>query len=266
MYSGTIVPLVTPLDADGVVERSGVERLVDYVRPAVTGLMPALSSGEGERLTDRQWHDMVEATVACARGLPVLAGILRPRTEQVVELARHARTLGADAVVVSAPFGAGVGQEEIYSHYATVREAVDIPLFVYNEAAKSGNDIELDTLLRIFRLPGVVGIKESSGDPALTRRIVEADHRVPVFEGWENLLLEATGVAGFIGPLANLEPAVCTAMLTAPSPGRQHEIDVLSKRFGIFEDDWYRHVKAELHARGVIDSAATVGQIEERGR
>jgi 4-hydroxy-tetrahydrodipicolinate synthase len=262
MYSGTIVPLITPLRPDGVVDRSSVDTLVDYVRDGVTALMPALSSGEGEKLSARQWQDVVEATIGCARGLPVLAGILLPETGQVVERARLARTLGADAVVVSTPFGAGVGQEEIYRHYATLRESVDIPLFVYNEAEKSGNHVELATLLRIFRLPDVVGIKESSGDPALTRRVVAADHEVPVFEGWENLMLEARGVAGFIGPLANLEPALCTAMLAEPTPARQHEIDELSKRFGIFEDDWYRHVKAELHARGVIAGPATVRERE----
>ncbi len=257
MYSGTIVPLVTPLSPDGAVDQSGVDRLVDHIRAGVTALMPALSSGEGEKLSARQWHDVVEATVTAARGLPVLAGILQPETGQVVERARLARTLGADAVVVSTPFGEGVGQEEIYRHYATLRESVDIPLFVYNEAEKSGNHIELETLLRIFALPDVVGIKESSGDPVLTRRIVAADHDVPVFEGWENLMLEARGVAGFIGPLANLEPALCTAMLADPTPARQQEIDEVSKRLGIFEDDWYRHVKAELLARGVIGCAAT---------
>jgi len=257
MYSGTIVPLITPLAPDGAVDKSGVDRLVEYVHDGVTALMPALSSGEGEHLTARQWHDVVEATVACARGLPVLAGILAPTTDLVVGRARLARELGAAAVVVSTPFGAGVSQEEILAHYTTLRAAVDIPLFVYNEAEKSGNHIELETLLAIFALPGVVGIKESSGDPALTRRIVEADHDVPVFEGWENLMLEARGVAGFIGPLANLEPALCTAMLADPTAERQQEIDEVSKRLGIFEDDWYRHVKDELLARGVIGCAAT---------
>lgn len=263
MYSGTIVPLITPLDAGGAVDRSSVDRLVDYVHRDVTGLMPTLSSGEGEKLSDAQWRDMVEATVAHARGLPVLAGILRPHTDQVVELARLARELGADAVVVSTPFGPDISQDEIYRHYQVLRDAVDIPLFIYNEAAKSGNSIELDTLLRIFRLPGVVGIKESSGSAELTRRIAEADHDIPVFEGWENLILEARGVAGFIGPLANLEPAICTAMLNEPTLERQQEIDELSKRFGIFEDDWYRHAKVELVARDVISGAYTVDGIRE---
>lgn len=264
MYSGTIVPLITPLDEGGVVDQSSVDRLVDHVRDEVTALMPTLSSGEGDKLSARQWCDMVVATLACARGLPVLAGILLPQTREVVERARLARSLGVAAVVVSTPFDPDLDQDQIYRHYERVREAVDIPLFVYNEAAKSGNTVELETLLRIFRLPGVVGVKESSGDAALTRDIVAADHDVPVFEGWENLMLEARGVAGFIGPLANIEPGICTAMLDEPSAERQHEIDELSTRFGIFEDDWYRHVKAELRTRGIIGCAATVEEVGEQ--
>lgn len=264
MYSGTIVPLVTPLDASGVVSRSDVDSLVDYVRDDVTGLMPTLSTGEGEKLSERQWRDMVEATVAHARGLPVLAGILLPETGQVVRRARLAAELGVDAMVVSTPFDPNLSQDEIYRHYEILREAVDVPLFVYNEAEKSGNDIELETLLRIFRLPDVVGIKESSGSAEVTRRLVEADHQVPVFEGWENLILEARGITGFIGPLANLEPGVCTRMLADPSPERQHEIDELCKRFGLFDDDWYRSVKKELSSRGVIRGVYTVDEIGER--
>jgi len=264
MYTGTIVPLVTPLDADGTVNESDVDRLVGYVHRDVTALMPALSSGEGERLTDRQWHDMVAATVAHSHGLPVLAGILTPQTGQVLARALLAGRLGATAVVVGSPFGADVTQAEILRHFRVVRDSIDLDLFVYNESSKSGNTIDPDTLLRILALPGVVGIKESSGSVDLTRRLLAADHAVPVFQGWENLLLAARGVAGLIGPLANLEPAACTALLADPNQARQHEIDVLCKRYGIFTDDWYRRVKEELHSRGVIGSAYVVGEIQER--
>ncbi|MGH3761440.1 dihydrodipicolinate synthase family protein [Actinophytocola sp.] len=264
MYAGTIVPLVTPLGADGAVSESDVDSLVGYVHRDVTALMPALSSGEGEKLSERQWHDAVAATVAHSRGLPVLAGILLPETGQVVRRARLAERLGASAVVVGAPFGADVTQAEILRHYQVLRDSLDVALFVYNESIKSANTIEPETLLRILDLPGVVGIKESSGSVDVTRRLLAADHAVPVFEGWENLLLEARGVAGLIGPLANLEPAACNAMLADPCPERQDEIDELCKRFGIFTDDWYRCVKEELHTRGVIGSAYTVDEIRER--
>jgi 4-hydroxy-tetrahydrodipicolinate synthase len=141
-----------------------------------------------------------------------------------------------------------------------LRASVDVPIFVYNETAVSGNAIELETLVRICGLPGVVGIKESSGSPAFTRQLVTAGTGVPVFEGWENLLLESAGVAGFIGPLASLEPGLCNRMLAAPSAELQKEIDEQCERLGIFRDDWYRWVKKALHERGILSSDLVVDE------
>ncbi len=261
MYSGTIVPLVTPLDASDAVSHSGVDRLIESVHGEVTALMPTLSSGEGWLLTERQWTDMVSFTRKYSRGLPVLAGVQLATTAEVVDRARAAVTLGADGVVVTTPFRAELSQEEIYQHYRTLRESVAVPLFLYNESALSGNQIEVDTLRRICELPDVVGIKESSGSAELTREIVAALPGVPVFEGWENLLIHADGVAGFIGPLANLEPALCNAMLAGPTPTLQAAIDTACKRYGLFRDDWYRWVKRELHRRGVLGTDVVVQQV-----
>ncbi|KAA2258721.1 dihydrodipicolinate synthase family protein [Solihabitans fulvus] len=262
-YKGTIVPLVTPLDAGGAVSEKSVDRLIEEIGDEVTGLMPALSSGEGWKLTEQQWIDVVSYTIRHSRGLPVLAGVQLPDTASVIARARTAVDLGVDAIVVSTPFGGDVTQDEIVEHYRAVREAVGVGIFVYNEEAVSGNRAELDTLLRVCRLPGIVGIKESSGSTEFTRALLAAEPGVPVFEGWENLLIDTVGVQGFIGPLANLEPAVCNAMLAEPTKQRQEEIDDLCRRFGIFEDTWYKPVKAELVRRGVIETDLTAG--EEQG-
>ncbi|MFE2012720.1 dihydrodipicolinate synthase family protein [Streptomyces sp. NPDC059491] len=257
-YSGTIVPLITPLDEHGTVDERSVARLVDHVRAEVSGLMPALTSGEGWALDARQWHDVVAYTVEHADGLPVLAGIQLPDTDAVIERARTAAALGADAVVVTTPFGADVTQDAIVAHYRSIRAALDLPVFLYNEEALSGNRIAFETLLRICKeIPGIVGIKESSGDAAFTREMAEAGTGIPVFEGWENLLVDARGIQGFIGPLANLEPGLCNAMLVDPTPDRQAEINTVCERYGVFRDDWYRWVKKELHRRGVISSPTT---------
>lgn len=261
MYSGTIVPLVTPLDVNGMVSRSSVDRLIESVHGEVTALMPALSSGEGWLLSERQWTDMVSFTRKYSHGLPVLAGVQLATTAEVVERARAAAVLGADGVVVTTPFRDELSQEEIYQHFRTLRESMAVPLFLYNESTLSGNQIEVDTLCRICELPAVVGIKESSGSAELTREIVAALPGVPVFEGWENLLVHADGVAGFIGPLANLEPALCNAMLAEPTPALQAAIDAACERYGLFRDDWYRWVKRILHRRGVLNTDAVVQKV-----
>lgn len=259
MYSGTIVPLITPFEEDRTVSEKSVAQLVESIRDEVSGLMPALTSGEGWKLDAQQWHDVVAHTVQHSTGLPVLAGIQLPDTASVIERARTAADIGVDAVVVTTPFGKTVTQDDILDHYRALRAAVPTPIFLYNEEALSGNRIEFETLLRICEIPGIVGIKESSGDPAFTRKMAEADTGIPVFEGWENLLVDAKGVDGFIGPLANLEPALSNAMLADPTPERQAEINAVCERYGVFLDDWYRWVKKELHTRGVITSDTILG-------
>lgn len=258
MYSGTIVPLVTPFDDADNVSEACVARLIESVRGEVTALMPTLSTGEGWALTEQQWEQMISATRAHSGGLPVLAGIQLPTTAAVVRRAGRAAALGVDAVVVTTPFGEDVTQDRIYDHFAVLRSTVSVPLFIYNEAAISGNHIEPATLVKICRWPEIVGIKESSGKPELTRRIVAELPETPIFEGWENLLLEARGVAGFIGPLANLEPALCNAMLADLTAAHQAQIDDACARYGVLTEDWYRPVKAELVRRGVIDSDRVV--------
>jgi 4-hydroxy-tetrahydrodipicolinate synthase len=259
LRGGVIVPLVTPLDAAGEVAVADVARLIGSVRDHVTALMPTLSSGEGWLLTERQWTAMVAATVRHAAGLPVIAGVQLPDTEAVVRRVRAAAGLGADAVAVTTPFRAGVSQKRIVEHFRTVL-ATGVPVLLYNEVALSGNHVERDTLLQLARLPGVIGIKESSGDPAFTRDLVAAEPGVPVFEGWENLLSQAGGVHGFIGPLANLEPALCADLLREPVAHRQHAVDAACDAYGILRDDWYRWVKHELVARGIIGTAITAAQ------
>jgi 4-hydroxy-tetrahydrodipicolinate synthase len=258
MYRGVIVPLVTPVTAAGEVCRASVEGLVDSVRPVATALMPALSSGEGWRLTARQWHDMVLHTRRCARGLPVLAGIALPTTAGVIERAALARALEVDALVVPPPFGAALPQGEIRGHYRAIRWATGQPLFLYNAPQLSGTAMTLETMVALSRdeTAGVVGIKDSGSVPAETRALVAAATGVPIFQGWEPLCQATTpGVHGYILPLSNLEPALCRSMLESPSPHWQAEIDRQCAQHDLLGDEWYLGIKRELQRRGVIGEA-----------
>jgi 4-hydroxy-tetrahydrodipicolinate synthase len=253
MYRGVIVPLVTPVTPGGDVCTASVERLIESVRPSVTGLIPALSSGEGWRLTLGQWRDMVQATLRFAGGLPVLAGIELPTTRVTIERARLARQLGVAAVVVPAPFGRDVPAEQIRAHYHAIWQEAGLPLFLYNEPKLTGTLLEVQLLVELCRSGAVVGVKDSSGSAELTRALVEARTGVPVFQGWEHLCRATTpGVDGYILPLANLEPALCRAMLEAPSDVLQAEIDHCCATHDLLGEQWYRGLKRELQHRGVL--------------
>ncbi|MGW6390376.1 dihydrodipicolinate synthase family protein [Streptomyces sp. NPDC055103] len=264
MNQGVIAALVTPLSETGEVSEDGVARLLDTLRPHVDALLPNLSTGEGRWLTDRQWEDMLGATVKHAGELPVLAGVLRPTTEQVLERARVAADLGAHALVATGPYGTGVTQGEIYRHFADLAEHGGLPVVVYHGTEVAGSCADFDTLLRICEIPSVVGVKDSSGSSAFTRRLVEARPGARVLAGLEHLLLESGPVDGYVVALANVEPALCADLFAGRLANAEEVLADACARYGLEKDDWYRWVKTALYRSGVLetDRTADTGEVD----
>ncbi|MEU7027029.1 dihydrodipicolinate synthase family protein [Streptomyces sp. NPDC015232] len=264
MFQGVIAALVTPLSETGEVSESGVARLLDTVRPHVDALLPNLSTGEGRLLSDRQWEDMLTATVKHAGGLPVLAGVLRPTTEGVLERARVAADLGATGLVSTTPYGADVTQDRIFGHFAELDARAGLPVVAYHGTEVAGNCADFDTLLRICELPSVVGVKDSSGSSAFTRRLVAAKPGARVYAGLEHLLLESGAVDGYVVALANLEPKLCADLFAGRLDDPAVPLAEAVERYGLEEDDWYVRVKTALHERGVLETDRTVDHGEDR--
>lgn len=250
MYNGIIAPLVTPIDEQGNVCQKSVKNLIDYLSSHVQGIMPALSSGEGWKLSKQQWLDMVLFSKQYADNLPVLAGLLAKNTEDVIDRLQLIEKSDIDAVVISTPFQKDISQQEIWEHYRQIRQATNIPLFIYNEKEISGNEIEFDTLTKIFSLEGVVGIKESSGSIELTKSLISANY--PVFQGWENLCYVSRNCQGYILPLANLEPRLCWEMFDHPTEDKQAQIDSFCQTYDLFSFTWFAFLKKELFRREII--------------
>jgi 4-hydroxy-tetrahydrodipicolinate synthase len=232
--------------------------MIAMIAPHVAALVPALSTGEGWALDPSQWHDMVGYTVHHSHGLPVLAGILCATTAEVVDRAGMAAALGAAAVVASTPFGPDVAQEQMYAHYADLAAASPVPVVVYHESAVSGNALELDTILRICRIPGIVAVKDSGGDSEATRRLVAARPGVAVWQGREQLIRPGSRVDGYVIALANVAPRLCARLWPEPSPDTTERAAEACRRYGLFDDDWYRKVKTWLHASGIIANARPI--------
>ncbi|MFH9659550.1 dihydrodipicolinate synthase family protein [Streptomyces sp. NPDC017248] len=265
MFQGVIAALVTPLSETDGVSESGVARLLDTVRPHADALLPNLSTGEGRRLSDRQWEDMLTATVKHSGGLPVLAGVLRPTTGRVLERARVAADLGAQALVATTPYGTGVTQDEILRHFTELSERGGLPVVVYHGTEVAGNAAEFDTLLRICELPSVVAVKDSSGSAAFTRRLVGARPGARVLAGLEHLLLESGPVDGYVVALANTEPELCADLFAGRLEDPAARLAEACARYGLAEDDWYRRLKTALYRRGVLETDKAVRMAEVEG-
>jgi 4-hydroxy-tetrahydrodipicolinate synthase len=259
---GVLVPLVTPLTESGEVSVACVAALVESVRPHAAALLPGLSTGEGLRLSQRQWSDMLAATVEHARGLPVIAGVLLPDaariSERVAGVADHLH-----GVAVAPPFRSHVSshatQDNAYAHFSALRSATAVPILVYNESHLSGVTMNVQTIRRVCELGGVVAIKDSSGRIDTGRQLA-ATAGVPVFQGWERLLADSAPFAGSAVGLANLEPALCARTQREPSARTASAVADAVRRYGLDGPTWYRSVKRELVRRGVIRTSAVAGE------
>ncbi|SAI73098.1 dihydrodipicolinate synthase [Bordetella ansorpii] len=254
------VPLVTPFDADGRVCSASVARLLASVRHSTNGVIPCLTSGEGWRLTDAQWASMLALTFEHAH-CPVIVGIERRTTEEVLALAKAAKGQGANAIMLTTPFGTSVSQAAMLEHFRRVHDAADLDIYIYNESNLSGNETELDTLLAIGALPRVVGIKDSPDQPRSADEVRSLrECGMKYLLGWEHQLATGLPADGCVVSLANLEPELCR-LASCGRHGLIHaEVERLSQIYQLDRDDWYRHIKAELAARGIIQSQQLVEQ------
>lgn len=167
-FRGAITALITPF-RDGAVDEATFVALIErQIAAGIHGLVPAGTTGETSTLTHDEHRRVVELCVQTARGrVPVIAGAGSNATSEAIDLARHAKAVGADAVLVVAPYYNRPSQEGLYRHYAAINDAVQIPVITYNVPGRTVADLSNETLERLSTLPNIVGIKDATGD--LTR-------------------------------------------------------------------------------------------------
>ncbi|TRV79731.1 dihydrodipicolinate synthase family protein [Streptomyces sp. 130] len=212
-YTGVIPPVVTPLTADGELDLPSLERVVAHLLDGgVAGLFALGSSGETAYLTPGQQDRVIEAVTAAAGGqVPVLVGAIETTTNRAVERARRAAELGADAVVVTAPFYTRTHATEIDRHFRDVAAALDLPVLAYDVPVCVHSKLDPELLLPLAADGVLAGVKDSSGDDGSFRRLVIGARGLPGFSvltGHE-LVVDAMmlgGADGSVPGLGNVDP------------------------------------------------------------
>lgn len=218
-FKGVIPALVTPF-LNGEVDEKGFVALVErQIAGGVHGLVPVGTTGETSTLSHDEHKRVVELCVKTARGrVPVIAGAGSNSTDEAIDLVRHAKTVGADAALVVTPYYNRPSQEGMYQHYKAINDAVELPVFVYNVPGRTGVDISNDTLVRLSKLPNIVGIKDATGD--LTRISLQ---RITCGADWVMLSGDdptalgymAHGGHGVISVTSNVAPDACATFMNA---------------------------------------------------
>lgn len=219
-FSGLVVPMVTPFRDDESLDEQALRRLCDYLIDAGThAVFPAGSTGECYALTRAEWTRVVSVVVEHTAGrVPVFAGTSAISTSEAVDLAREAERIGADAVVALTPFYISPTQHELYHHFRTIADSIELPLLPYNNPMRTGVNLTAETVARLAEVANIAGIKDSSGNLALTNEFVSA---VPpgfgVFQGQDGLIAASlnAGAAGAVAATANVAPHLLVSLYRA---------------------------------------------------
>jgi len=242
--AGIIPPVATPMTEGHEVDIPSLERLIGFLLEAgVHGLFLLGSTSETALLTDRQRATVLEVGIGTAGGrVPVLAGVSDTATAPAIEHARAAARLGADALVLTAPFYVKPSQAEIVAHLRAVRAAVDLPLLAYDIPVFVSTKIERSTVLAMADEGLIVGLKDSSGDEGGFRLLAAETRERPdfaLFTGSELLVDTAllVGARGAVPGLGNVDPAgfvrVYDAVRGGDLDGARREQERLGRLFAI---------------------------------
>jgi 4-hydroxy-tetrahydrodipicolinate synthase len=277
-FHGVVPPLCTPLGDDGEVDTASLERLTAFqLEAGVHGLFVAGSTGEVAQLTDAARDTALRTVVGIAAGqVPVLAGAVDMGTPRVLEHARRAQAVGADAVVATAPFYVGVGENEIRAHYRLLHAALDVPLVAYDIPVNVGVKLPHALVAELAQDKVIAAVKDSSGDLEGFQRVLDGAEGTGLdcLTGSETLadLAMARGAAGIVPGLGNVDPHGYVRLYNAAVAGDSAAARAEQRRLaGLFAGltevaDRARvgrisaalgAFKAALVARGVISGART---------
>ncbi|MBZ0217800.1 MAG: 4-hydroxy-tetrahydrodipicolinate synthase [Fimbriimonadaceae bacterium] len=213
MFKGSNTALITPM-RNGAVDEAAFQNLVDWqIRQGTHGLVPVGTTGESPTLSHEEHMRVVDLCIEAAdKRVPVIAGAGSNSTAEAVGFVKHAKASGADGALVVCPYYNKPNQEGLYQHYKAVNDAADIPIIIYNIPGRSVVDMSVETMTRLFALPNIVGVKDSTAD--LTRVSLQRAAMGPEFNqlsGEDGTALGhiAHGGHGCISVTSNVAPGLC---------------------------------------------------------
>lgn len=208
---GSIVALITPMHADGSVDYESLRSLIDWHIAEGTDVIGVVgTTGESPTVNVEEHCEIIRVAVEQAAGrVPILAGAGANSTSEAIELSRFAKKVGADCTLQVVPYYNKPTQEGIFQHFKAIAEAVDIPMMLYNVPGRSVADMQHETVLRLASIPGIMGIKEATGNLERAAWLIkQAPKGFGIFSGDDPtaVALMLLGGHGNVSVTANVAP------------------------------------------------------------
>lgn len=216
---GCATALVTPFTSDGSIDEEALTRLLEYqLTGGVKLLVPCGTTGESATMTEAEDQRVIIRTIELAKDRAhVIAGTGSNSTAATIQNSKIARDLGADAVLVVAPFYNKPTQPGLYAHFRAVAEAVDLPIVIYNVPGRTSCNIAADTTLHLARdCENIVAVKEASGNLSQIMEILRGrpdGFRVLSGDDAITFALIALGADGLISVASNEAPELMARLV-----------------------------------------------------
>ncbi|MGW5634630.1 4-hydroxy-tetrahydrodipicolinate synthase [Streptomyces sp. NPDC003832] len=232
-FGRALCAMITPFTPDGALDLAGARRLAErLVGEGCEGLVLSGTTGESPTTSDAEKADLVRAVREAVGGrAKVLAGVGSFDTRHTVEGALAAEKAGADGLLVVAPYYSRPPQDALEAHFLEVADACALPVMVYDIPVRTGVRVEPETMLRLAGHPGIVAVKDCSGDFLAAQKVISRTG-LAYYAGCDehNLALYAVGGAGFVSTVANAVPATLRSVLDLFDAGRTAEAAALQRR------------------------------------
>ena len=224
MIAGSMVALVTPMDAQGRLDWDALSKLVDFhLQEGTNAIVAVGTTGESATLDVNEHIEVIRHVVKQVAGrIPVIAGTGANSTREAIELTANAKAAGADACLLVTPYYNKPTQEGLYQHFKAIAEAVDIPQILYNVPGRTACDMLPATVVRLSTVPNIIGIKEATGDLARVPAIlagVSSDFLVYSGDDATAVELILLGGKGNISVTANVAPRDMSDLCAAAMRG-----------------------------------------------
>ena len=224
MIKGSLVAIVTPMNADGSLDMAAFRALIDFhIEQGTDAIVVVGTSGESPTVDVNEHELLIQVAVDhAARRIPIIAGTGANSTKEAIELAAFSKKAGADASLTVVPYYNKPTQEGLYQHFKAIAEAVDMPHILYNVPGRTVADMSNDTVLRLAQIPNIVGIKDATGNIGRgSELLLRAPKDFAIYSGDDasTLAMMLLGAHGAISVTANVAPRLMHEMCIAALNG-----------------------------------------------
>lgn len=236
MIKGSIVAIITPMHADGRLDREALSRLVEWhLSEKTDAIVVAGTTGESATLEPDEQRELIAAVVKQVNHrVPVIAGTGSNSTKHTIALTQAAKDAGADAALMVTPYYNRPTQKGLFAHYQAVAESTAFPIILYNVPGRTGCDLLPETVIALSKVPHIIGIKEATGKVERIEQLRAAcGPNFAIYTGDDptGLLAIKAGADGVISVTANVAPRqmheMCQSALAGDFATAQKHDDAL---------------------------------------